>query len=74
MSGDSMDMRREDDRLIGELVAKVQILTTEVTTLRTEVTNLNSKMNTGRGMFYGVIFAAGGVGAGLSQLAEKLFK
>lgn len=68
------DLKRSDDILIGKLVQAVDTLTDEVTTLRREMKGLTDQVNTGKGMFYGALFAAGGLGAGLSQLADKIFK
>ena len=68
------DLRREDDRLIGQLMQSVETLTTEVASLKTGVQALHDKINVGKGIFYGAIVAAGGSGAVLSQLVGKFFQ
>lgn len=73
MSSDDV-RRRQDDRLIGELIARVEILTAEVGILRGQVAKLNDRMSSGRGIFYGAMFAAGSVGAGLSHVVEKVLR
>lgn len=72
MSGD--EFRREDDRLIGELTAKVEMLSTNVEALQTQMTALNNTLNTGRGVVVGAMIAAGSIGAGASALIKKLFE
>lgn len=68
------DNRRENDLLIGQLLAQVSNLAEEVKSLREQVATLSTRMNTGRGLLYGALFAAGGMGASISALAEKVFK
>ncbi|MGE0289684.1 MAG: hypothetical protein AB7I42_25660 [Bradyrhizobium sp.] len=63
-----------DDRLIGQLTATVNNLTKQVEGLQTRVDALNNTVNTGRGFLFGLLMAAGGLGAGLSQLLERIFK
>ena len=72
MSGD--EFRREDGRLIGELTAKVEMLSTNVEALQTQMTALNNTLNTGRGVVVGAMIAAGSIGAGASALIKKLFE
>lgn len=66
--------RRQEDIMFGKLIAQVQTLTEEVEALRAKTDTLIGQMNTGKGLFYGALFAAGGVGAGLSQLLDKVLK
>lgn len=68
------ELRRMDDRLMGELVATVKALNSKVESLETTVTDLSAKMNTGRGVLIGALIAAGGLGAGASQLLERVLK
>lgn len=63
--------RRSDDLLMGELMAKVNHLAIEVNFLREKTDTLIAHINAGRGMFFGAIFGAGGLGAGLSQVMDK---
>lgn len=70
---DADELRRADDRQIGMLIQSVATLTAEVQQLRTEVADLKERAATGKGMFYGALFAAGGLGAGIGQLADRLF-
>lgn len=65
--------RRADDIQIGMLIQSVQTLTEEVNSLRADVSELKAKVNTGKGVFWGALFVAGGMGAGLSQLVDRFF-
>lgn len=66
-------MNDSNDIELGKLIQSVDTLTAEVTTLRQVVAHLEAKANTGKGMFYGALFAAGGAGAGMSKMLDKLF-
>lgn len=67
------ELRRRDDVQIGMLIQSVNTLTNEVASLRLKVEGLEAKVNTGKGVFYGALFAAGGVGAGIAQLLDRVF-
>lgn len=67
------ERRRTDDIQIGMLIQSVQTLTEEVNSLRVDVADLKAKVNTGKGVFWGALFVAGGMGAGLSQLVDRFF-
>lgn len=67
------DLRRSDDVQIGKLIQSVENLSREVDRLRQKVEGLEEKANTSKGVFYGALFAAGGMGAGLAQLFDKIF-
>lgn len=71
---DQKEMRRMDDRLIGELTATVNNLTKQVEAMQTRLDTLNNTVNTGRGFLFGLLLAAGGLGAGMSQILERVFK
>lgn len=58
---------------IGRLISSVETLTSEVNQLRGQVDELRGQMNRGKGVFYGALFAAGGVGAGASHLLDVVF-
>lgn len=64
---------RANDMEIGKLLQAVETMSSEIAILRRDVGDLTGKINTGKGMFYGALFAAGGVGAGISQLADRFF-
>lgn len=66
------DHQRANDLEIGKLIQAVDTLTQEVTTLRGQMEDMSKKVNTGRGLFYGALFAAGSAGAGLSQLLDRI--
>lgn len=61
------------DLELGRLISAVDTLSKEVTTLREQMQDLTSKVNTGKGMFFGALFAAGGAGAGMSALFHRIF-
>lgn len=67
------DERRSNDVQLGMLIKGLETLTAEVNSLRVDVAELKAKVNTGKGVFWGALFAAGGVGAGLSQLVDRFF-
>lgn len=69
-----MSEERRNDIELGKLIQSVETLTEQVATLTTKMEDMTAKVNTGRGMFYGALFAAGGAGAGISWLADKLFQ
>lgn len=58
----------------GRLVALVEVLTVEVAALRTQVGLLQGQMSGGKGMMAGIMLVAGGTGAGVAHLFEKIFK
>jgi len=66
------DHTRANDLEIGKLIQAVDTLTVEVATLREKMEDMSKKANTGQGMFYGALLAAGSAGAGLSQLIDRI--
>lgn len=58
----------------GKLINAVETLTVEVESLREEVGTMKEQMTGARGIAFGVMLAAGGVGAGASHMIERLFK
>jgi flagellar biosynthesis/type III secretory pathway ATPase len=55
----------------GKLINAVETLTRQVAELDTKVESLNAQITGGKGMVMGMLFAAGGVGAGAAKLLEK---
>lgn len=58
----------------GKLINAVETLAGEVVSLRAEVKTMKEQMTGARGIAVGLMLAAGGVGAGATHLAERLFK
>jgi hypothetical protein len=56
----------------GSLIKSVETLANEVQTLRGDVKELASQITGGRGVITGIIIAAGGIGAGMHHLLDKL--
>jgi len=65
---DAECLRREGDRLIGELVAEIRQLRREMDALRKDVTELTALKNRGWGMATILLLLAGGAGALLNRL------
>jgi hypothetical protein len=57
---------------LGMLTQAVVTLTSEVKLLRAKVECIEAKMNRGKGFMYGMVFAAGGLGAGLFSAVSKV--
>lgn len=60
-------------RQFGELNQAVVMLTAQVKILGDTVDKLNAQMNRGKGFAYGLLFAAGGVGAAITTALSRLF-
>lgn len=58
---------------LGRLAQAVETLSNEVTKLRKDVGEIKGAMNRGRGFFFGMMVAAGGVGAGITTTVAKVF-
>lgn len=58
----------------GKLLNAVQTLTAEVESLRGDVGSLKEQLTGAKGVAWGLMFAAGGIGAGASHLMDKIFK
>jgi hypothetical protein len=56
----------------GKLLNAVETLTQQVSELDNKVEALNSQITGGKGIVMGLLFAAGGLGAGATKLLEKL--
>lgn len=65
--------RRETSMEVGRLIQAMETLTEEVNLLRTKMESIDGQMNRGKGMMVGLFLAAGGVGAGVSSMFNKLF-
>lgn len=58
----------------GRLLQSVETLTAKVDALTYKVAALESRITAGKGMFAGILIAAGGIGAGAKHLLESLSK
>jgi hypothetical protein len=56
----------------GKLINAVETLTRQVAELDTKLEALNAQVTGGKGIVMGMLFAAGGLGAGATKLLEKL--
>jgi hypothetical protein len=56
----------------GKLMNAVETLTRQVAELDTKLEALNAQVTGGKGIVMGMLFAAGGLGAGATKLLEKL--
>ena len=56
----------------GKLIQAVETLTTSVATLTADVDALSAQLTGGKGIVVGLLIAAGGLGAGMSELFKKL--
>lgn len=66
--------QRQNDLLIGELMAKVNLLMASVSALEVKVDTLTGQANRGKGFMLGALLMAGGAGAALSEMIGKVFK
>lgn len=57
----------------GRLTQAVESLTDKVQQLEATVSSINDRMNRGQGFAWGLMFAAGGVGAAVTTAISKLF-
>lgn len=63
-----------DDQIqTGKLISSVETLTHEVNQLRLQVADIRDQMSRGKGVFYGALFAAGGLGAGAGHILDAVF-
>ena len=58
----------------GKLLQAVSNLTRKVDVLTDEVDSLKNTMSGGKGVMIGLMIAAGGLGAGVSHLMDRIFK
>lgn len=58
----------------GKLIQSVETLTSQVATLATKVEEMSNQMTGGKGLIAGMMLAAGGIGAGASELFSRIFK
>jgi hypothetical protein len=56
----------------GKLINAVETLTRQVAELDTKLEALNAQVTGGKGIVMGMLFAAGGLGAGATKLLQKL--
>lgn len=54
----------------GRLLQSVETLTVEITALREDM----ETMKRGKYMLYGIMLAAGGIGAGITKVVESIIK
>ena len=57
----------------GRLLESVETLTVSVNKLSGEVQVITERLNTGKGVIFGLMIAAGGLGAGVSETIKHLF-
>lgn len=67
-------MSEIDPVQFGKLINAVETLEGNVATLSTQVQTLNNQITSGKGVAFGLIIAAGGLGAGLSKILDYLSK
>lgn len=65
-------MSEIDPIQFGRLLNSVETLTEQVAELDKKVDTLNSQITGGKGVIMGLLITAGGVGAGLTKLLEKV--
>lgn len=65
---------RQNDLLIGELTAKVNLMLVSVSKLESRVEDLTEQANKGRGFVFGALLLAGGMGATLSEALGRVFR
>lgn len=58
---------------LGRLAQAVETLSEEVTKLRRDVGEIKGSLNRSKGFFFGMMAAAGGVGAGIFSAVSKVF-
>lgn len=56
----------------GKLLGSMEHLAGSITSLTEKVEALEARLNTGRGMAMGVMFAAAGIGGGVGAFAHKI--
>ena len=78
--GDNMAERRIDLIEYGQLIQSVKNLTesldehtAKMSTLSEEVKVITERLNTGKGVVFGLMIAAGGLGAGASEAIKHIF-
>ena len=64
----------EQNVLLGKLLAQVEALSVQVADLTDKVEAMEARLHTGRGLLYGAIIFAGGAGAGLSTVVNKVLQ
>tara|TARA_B100001778_G_scaffold205956_2_gene170126 strand:- start:4784 stop:4993 length:210 start_codon:yes stop_codon:yes gene_type:complete len=57
----------------GKLLEAVNRLTDQVEDLNTRLHNMETQVARGRGLLFGIIFAAGGISAGFTNLITNYF-
>lgn len=57
----------------GKLLAAVSSLTESCEALTIKVDSINERLNTGKGVIFGMMIAAGGLGAGVTEAVQRLF-
>ena len=69
-------MRKDEISAIefGKLVQNVESLSQNMAFMRTEINSLLEIKNKGKGIFFGVLMLAGGVGAGMAEAIKQLFR
>lgn len=63
----------QKDFALGQLTASVEGLVSKVDALEKKVDTLTEQANKGKGFAFGMLLAAGGVGAGIATTIGKLF-
>lgn len=58
----------------GKLLGSMEHLTASITTLTTKVAALEERLNTGKGVVFGLTLAAAGVGGSVGAFAHKVFE
>ena len=58
----------------GRLLGSMEHLTNSITTLTEKVEELENRLNTGKGMAIGLLFAAAGVGGSVGAFAHKILE
>ena len=70
---DKIELRRNSDILIGQLVQSVETLGEQIADIHVRLEKLQTQLSTGKGVLIGLIMAAGVTGAGASALIKKIF-
>lgn len=58
----------------GKLLAAVSSLTESCEALTIKVDSITERLNTGKGVIFGMMLAAGGLGAGVTDVLSRLFE
>lgn len=66
-------MNEFDQYKLGRLTQAVDNLSNKIESLETDMKDLKAQMNKGKGMIFGMLLMAGGIGAGITAGFSRLF-